>query len=87
MLEGGPEAVVKLLMPRLPREKADKKQYELLLQMAIVAEDYECVKLLLQRKVDVNAAGYYYGSALQAAARVALSSYYWYMRVRANMCM
>ncbi len=70
VLEGGSGAVVKLLMPRLPREKADKTQYGLLLQMAIVVEDYECVKLLLQRQVDVNAAGYYYGSALQAAARV-----------------
>lgn len=70
VLEDGPGAVVKMLLPRLPMEQADKKQYGLLMQMAIVVGDYECVDLLLQRQVDVNAPGYYYGSALQAAARV-----------------
>lgn len=38
--------------------------------MAVVVGDRECVELLLQREVDVNAVDCYYGSALQAAARV-----------------
>ena len=70
VLEDGPGAVVKILLTYLPEEKADDERYGLLLQMAAVAEDRDCVKLLLQRCVDVNAVGYYYGSALQAAARM-----------------
>ena len=70
VLDDGPGAVVKLLLPCLPMEKADNEQYCLLLQMAVVVGDCKCVEMLIQRQVDVNARGYYYGSALQAAARV-----------------
>ena len=69
-LNDGPGAVVKILLPRLPMEKADDERYHVLLQMAVVVGDRECVELLLERQVDVNAVGYPYGSALQAAAFV-----------------
>ena len=38
--------------------------------MACKAEGHECVELLLQRGMDVNISGSYYGTAMQAASRV-----------------
>ena len=66
-------AVVKTLLPYLPLERADDKRYDLLFQMAIISEDRDCINLLLDRGVDVNAEEprneYYYGTPLQCAAR------------------
>ena len=70
MLDNGPEAVLKHLLSYLPEEQADDQGYGLLLQMATMAGDYECVELLIPRRVDLDAGGYYYGTALQAAAHV-----------------
>ena len=70
VLGTGPGAVVKNLLANLPEERADDPRYCLLAQMACVAGDLECIELLLQRGMDVNILGDYYGTALQAASRV-----------------
>ena len=70
VLKNGPGASVKMLLKLLPQEKTDNGQYDLLLQMAITVRDRDCVELLLSRGIDVNATGYYYGTALQCAARI-----------------
>lgn len=70
VLTTGPGAVVKFLLANLPEEKADDTRFSHLAQMACIAGDQDCVELLLQRGLDVNISGHYYGTALQAAARV-----------------
>lgn len=70
VLSTGPGAVVKILLANLPEEKADDSRFRLLVQMACVVGDRECVEILLQRGMDVNDTGNYYGTALQAASRV-----------------
>jgi ankyrin repeat protein len=70
VLSTGPGAVVRILLTRLPNERTDDSRYGLLLQMACMAGDRECVELLLQRGIDVIRTGGYYGTALQAASRV-----------------
>ena len=70
VLINGSGGVVKILLDRLPGERADDSRYRLLFQMACMADDRQCVKLLLQRHIDVNSLGCYYGTGLQAASRV-----------------
>jgi ankyrin repeat protein len=70
VLSTGPGAVVKILLINLPEEKANDSRYGLLMQMACMAGDEECVDLLLKRGIDVNGAGSDYGTALQATSRV-----------------
>jgi len=60
-LVDGSGAVVKLLLPRLPMEKAESEGYGILLQKAVVVGDRDFVELLLQREVDVDAVGHNYG--------------------------
>ena len=57
-----------MLLPLLPSERADNERYNLLLQMAIRVGDVECINLLIDRNINVNATGYYYGTPLQCAA-------------------
>ena len=70
VLEKGPGAAVKVLLTSLPLERTDDGRYDLLLQMAIIEQDRDLVAMLLDRGIDVNASSYYYGNALQCAARV-----------------
>jgi ankyrin repeat protein len=70
LLINGPGAAVKILLDCLPEERANDSRYSLLFQMACMAGDRQCVELLLQRRIDVNRSGYYYGTGLQAASRV-----------------
>ncbi|KAF4545261.1 Ankyrin repeat domain-containing protein 17 [Lasiodiplodia theobromae] len=70
VLEQGPGAMIRRTLQLLPAEKAADARYGLLLQMAAADNDTSLAELLLARGVvDVNAAGFYYGTALQAAAR------------------
>ena len=66
----GPGALVKLLLDLLPEARVDRQEYNPLFQMAIIAEDRVCVKMLLDRGIDINAVGNYYGTPLQCAARI-----------------
>lgn len=70
VMSTGPGAVVKILLGNLPVEKADDSRFSLLVQMACMVGDRECVEILLQHGMDVNGTGSYYGTALQAASRV-----------------
>ena len=70
VLNTGPGAVVKFLLANLPEESALDSRYCFLAQMACMVGDIECIDLLLQRGMDVNFSGYYYGTALQAASRI-----------------
>ncbi len=70
VLTNGPGGVVKTLLDCLPEERADDSRYSLLFQMACMADDRQCVELLLQRHIVVNSTGHYYGTGLQAASRV-----------------
>ena len=74
VLNDGTGAVVKMLLPHLPLERADDERYDLLFQMAIISDDLECIQLLLHRGIDINAKeprkDYYYGTPLQCAARI-----------------
>lgn len=65
----GPGTAAKILIRELPSDQAWQIDFRGLLQSAIVVDDRECVELLLEKDVDVNAVGCYYGTALQAAAR------------------
>lgn len=65
----GPGAVIRILLSRLPDQRANDKRYGLVLQMAAFLNDIDYVKLLIQRGIDVNSVGNYYGTALQAASR------------------
>ncbi|KAL8682395.1 MAG: hypothetical protein Q9224_006783, partial [Gallowayella concinna] len=70
VLEEGPGGVIKIFLAHLPRKHLTDVRYGLLLQMAAVTDDLQCVEMLLHRHVDVNTRGCYYGTALQAASRV-----------------
>ncbi|KAI0153862.1 ankyrin repeat-containing domain protein [Pestalotiopsis sp. NC0098] len=65
----GPGSAVQILLRELPWVKIEQLDLRCFLQGAIVLDDRACVELFLERHVDVNAVGAYYGTALQAAAR------------------
>ncbi|KAF7533614.1 hypothetical protein G7054_g6916 [Neopestalotiopsis clavispora] len=65
----GPGTSAKILIKELPPDQASQIDFRGLLQSAIVIDERECVELLLEKDVDINAVGCYYGTALQAAAR------------------
>lgn len=72
-LTTGPGALLRAFLEQFPAERADADpRYALLLQMAAATGRHDAlISLLLARGLDPNAtgAGYYYGTALQAAAR------------------
>lgn len=65
----GPGAAIRILLSRLPDQRANDERYGLILQMAAFLNDIEYVELLIQRGIDVNSVGNYYGTALQAVSR------------------
>lgn len=70
VFEEGPAAVLYMLLSEMPQIRI--KEYVgfgLVLQMTAFLDNHSYVDLLLSRSVDINATGYYYGTALQAAAR------------------
>ncbi|EXL92236.1 ankyrin repeat-containing domain protein [Fusarium oxysporum II5] len=69
VFEQGPGAVLEFLVQKYDTSKLEDTRYELVFQMACVLGKAPLVELLLSRGVDIDATGYYYGSALQAAAR------------------
>jgi ankyrin repeat protein len=69
VLRTGTGAIVKKLLHLEPGMKAVGDGFGLLLQMVVICEDTDYLDLLIDREVDVNIEGYYYGSALEAAAR------------------
>ena len=69
VLQDGPGAVIKMILQLFPMMRAEDMRYSYLLQMSVAINDYESTDLLLQRGVDVNTQGRYYGTALQCAAR------------------
>ena len=69
VMECGPGAVVKTLLIHLPQERADDSRYYLLAQMACIVGDRQCLSLLIERGMNVNGVGHYYGTVLQAASR------------------
>lgn len=69
VLYSGPGAVVRMLLQLMPGEEAKDDRYGLLFQMVVAVEDWDWLKFLLGREANVNAQGYYYGTALQCAAR------------------
>ena len=70
VMNTGTGAVVKFLLASLPEERANNPRYCVVAQIACIAGDLECIDLLLQRGMDVNISGYFYGTALQAASCV-----------------
>jgi ankyrin repeat protein len=69
VLKAGPGAVIRRLLSLVPQMEAVGDGFGLLLQMVAVCGDNDYLGLLIDRAIDVNAEGYYYGSALEAAAR------------------
>lgn len=69
VLSTGPGAVIKLLLLSQPNLRAADKRFSLLLQMLATTGDIDFMRLLIDRGVDVNLCGHYYGCALQGAAR------------------
>lgn len=69
VFDHGSGAIVEILLRHYPQETAQAQEYGLLLQMAGAAGRHDFVQLLVERSVDVNATGSYYGTALQAACR------------------
>ena len=65
----GSGAVLYDLLRLMPRITATDVQWNLVLQMAALLNNQLFLDLLLSRGADVNAPGYYYGTALEAAAR------------------
>lgn len=65
----GPGAVLFDLLHQMPQITTTDIRWTLILQMAAFLDDHPFLDLLLSRGTDVNAIGYYYGTALQAAAR------------------
>ena len=53
----------------MPQIKTTNIRWTLVLQMAALLNNHVFLELLLSRGTDVNATGYYYGTALAAAAR------------------
>jgi hypothetical protein len=69
VLSTGPGAVVKMLLLAWAELRATDQRFSLLQQMVAAAGDVEFLRLLIERGVEVNSGGHYYGCALQAAAR------------------
>lgn len=65
----GSGAVLFDLLHLMPQITATDIEWTLVLQMAALLNNHLFVDLLLSRGTDVNALGYYYGTALGAAAR------------------
>ena len=63
------EAVLFDLLNQMPQIKTTEIRWTLVLQMIAFLNDHSFLDLLLSRDTDVNAIGYYYGTALKAAAR------------------
>lgn len=70
VLDSGPGAVIRRLLELKPQLHAKDKRFSLLLQMAAAIGDDGYVQLLIERSVDVNHPGHYYGNALTAAAKL-----------------
>ncbi|KAI4129581.1 MAG: hypothetical protein LQ338_002155 [Usnochroma carphineum] len=70
VLHSGQGATVITLLSSLSDQRADDPRYCHLFQMACMAGNREYVDLLIQRGINVNGSGNYYGTALQAASRV-----------------
>lgn len=66
---GGAGSAVQYFLRKLPLKEAKGKGYGLLLQMAAAAGQVGLIQLLIERHIDVNSTGHYYGTALQAASR------------------
>lgn len=69
VLSDGPGGAIKLLLMSQPLLRATDARFGLLFQMIAAAGDLDFMQLLIERGVDVNVCGHYYGCALQAAAR------------------
>jgi ankyrin repeat protein len=69
VLTTGSGAVIRYLLQSQPGLQATATGFTLLLQMASADGDFELVRLLIERNVDVKAVGHCYGTALHAAAR------------------
>ncbi|MCJ1463344.1 hypothetical protein MMC07_001951 [Pseudocyphellaria aurata] len=65
----GSGAVLFDLLQQMPQITTTDIRWTLVLQMAARLDDHPFLDLLLSRGTDVNAIGYYYGTALEAAAR------------------
>ena len=65
----GSGAVLFELLHQMSQTTTKDIRWTLVLQMAALLDDHPFVDLLLSRGTDVNAIGYYYGTALTAAAR------------------
>ena len=65
----GPGAVLFDLLHLMPQIAATDIRWTLVMQMAALLNRHLFLDLLLSRGTDSNAIGYYYGTALQAAAR------------------
>lgn len=70
ILYDGPGAVVRKLLHVMPMEKAEDDRFGLLLQMVVAVDDRDWTNFLIEREVNVNGQGGYYGTALQCAARL-----------------
>ena len=68
VLHSGPGATVRNLLKSLSEQSTDGPRYWLLFQMACMAGDRDYVELLIQRDINVNGSGNYYGTATQAAS-------------------
>jgi ankyrin repeat protein len=68
IMNDGPGGVVKMLLHRLPNERADDRLYGELLQFAIALYDMDFIELLIRRGAGVNLICGHYGTALQCAA-------------------
>ncbi|KAL8879663.1 MAG: hypothetical protein Q9198_002769, partial [Flavoplaca austrocitrina] len=66
----GPGAVVRKLLQVMPMEKAKDDRFGLLFQMVVAVDDRDWANFLIEREVNVNGQGSYYGTALQCAARL-----------------
>ncbi|GKZ48065.1 hypothetical protein AbraIFM66951_011816 [Aspergillus brasiliensis] len=69
VLSDGPGGAIKLLLTSQPLLRATDARFGLLFQMIAATGDLDFMQLLIERGVDVNVCGHYYGCALQAAAR------------------
>jgi len=65
----GSGAVLFDLLHQMPQITTTDIRWTLVLQMAAFLDDHPFLDLLLSRGTDVNAIGYYYSTALEAAAR------------------
>ncbi len=65
----GSGAVLYDLLHHMPQITTTDIRWTLVLQMAAFLDHHRFLDLLLSRGTDVNAIGYYYGTALEAAAR------------------